>query len=120
VGPDATQVLTFAEALARQVAAAHPKQLTTEARIANRRGRVYVDPFRNAFAQTVVAPYSVRRRPGAPVSTPLAWSEVSSRMDPGRFNLRTFGARLRGRDPWQDFFRRRQPLEAAMEAVRRA
>jgi bifunctional non-homologous end joining protein LigD len=66
--------------------------------------------MRNAFGQTIVAPYSVRRRPHAPVSTPLAWDEVSPRLDPATYNVRTFERRLARADPWADFWRRRQAL----------
>ncbi len=119
VGPDVKVVLDFAEAFVRRLAAAHPQDLTVEPHLAARRGRVYLDPFRNAFAQTVVAPYSVRRRPKAPVSTPLAWSEVSPTLVPSDFNLGTFAARLRSHHPWKDFFQRRQSLEAVLKTVRR-
>lgn len=70
-GPDADEILGFAESVVRQVADEHPKELTVEHSIAARKGRVYLDPFRNGFGQTVVAPYSVRLRAKAPVSTPL-------------------------------------------------
>src|SRR5436853_294304 len=86
---------------------------------APRRGRVYLDPFRNGFAQTVVAPYAVRRRPKAPVSTPLDWSEVTSALLPSDFNLGNFLKRLEGSNPWRDFFRRRQSLDAAFRGLRR-
>jgi bifunctional non-homologous end joining protein LigD len=118
LGPDNAAVLAFAEAFGRVLAGAHPKELTVEARV--RRGRVYIDPFRNGFAQTVVAPFSVRRRPKAPVSTPLDWSEVSPSLDPARFNLGNFERRLEGPDPWKDFFRRRQSLAGALRGTRRA
>ncbi len=118
-GPDTKTVLTFAEALVRHLAAAHPKELTVEARLRARRGRVYLDPFRNGFAQTVVAPFSVRRRPKAPISTPLDWSEVTPRLNPTRFNLANFEKRLGEPDPWKDFFQRRQGLAAAMRAITR-
>jgi bifunctional non-homologous end joining protein LigD len=119
VGPDADEVLAFAAALADRLAAAYPDQLTTESRIRRRGGRVYVDSFRNAYAQTVVAPYSVRRRPGAPVSAPLDWSEVRPSLDPGRFTISTMPARIREADPWAGFFRRRQSLRSAVQAVTR-
>lgn len=119
VGPDVQVVLGFAETFVRWLAAAHPKDLTVEPHLAARRGRVYLDPFRNAFAQTVVAPYSVRRRPKAPVSTPLAWSEVSPALVPSDFNLGTFAARLKNHHPWKDFFQHRQSLDAALKAVHR-
>ena len=118
VGPDADEVRAFAERLGTRLARAYPKQMTMEGRIAARRGRVYLDPFRNGFAQTVVAPFSVRRFPRAPVSTPLDWSEVRPTLDPGTFNIATFAKRLEKPDPWADFFASRQPLERAMKAVR--
>src|SRR6266849_5263251 len=67
----------------------------------------YLDPFRNGFGQTVVAPYSVRVRPKAPVSAPLEWSEVRPELVPSDFNLGNFRQRLARTDPWQDFFKSR-------------
>jgi bifunctional non-homologous end joining protein LigD len=117
VGPDADEVRDFAEQLGRVMAHAYPDLMTTEFSIAARKGRVYLDAARNAFAQTVAAPYCVRRRPGAPVSAPLAWSEVDPALDPGRFGMRTMAARLRRPDPWKTFFTSRQSLAAARVAV---
>ena len=102
-----------------RLAAAHPKELTVEHSIAARRGRVYLDPFRNGFAQTVVAPYCVRLRPKAPVSTPLEWSEVKSDLVPSDFNIGNFTHRLTQTNPWQDFFKSRQSLKEAVELVNR-
>lgn len=112
-GPDADDVLAFAEAFVARVAAAHAEELTAEHSVAARRGRVYLDPFRNGFGQTVVAPYSVRRRAKAPISTPLAWSEVKPTLVPSEFNMGNFAARLKRADPWQDFFENRQSLRNA-------
>ncbi len=119
VGPDCDKVLVFAQAVAARLASAFPRELTVEARIGKRKGRVYVDPFRNGFAQTVVAPYSVRRRAKAPVSTPLDWSEVKPTLLPTDFNMGNFEKRLRQPDPWEDFFRSRQPLQDAVRALRK-
>lgn len=119
VGPDVRRVLEFAEACVRRLAAAHPKDLTIESHLAARRGRVYLDPFRNGFAQTVVAPYSVRRRPTAPVSTPLAWAEVTPTLIPSDFNMGNFQRRIEGSNPWRDFFRSRQSLDDAMRGLSR-
>ena len=112
-GPDAAEVLKFAQQVVQRVATAHPDQLTVEHSIAARRGRVYLDPFRNAFGQTVVAPYSVRRREHAPVSTPLEWSEVKPLLDPASFNLANFKRRTKRADPWKEFFATRQSLQTA-------
>jgi bifunctional non-homologous end joining protein LigD len=116
-GPDASEVLDFAEKVVARVAAAHPKELTVEHSLAARRGRVYLDPFRNAFGQTVAAPYSVRRHAHASISTPLAWRDVSPELDPADFNLGNFLRRLRRVDPWADFFRNRQALTEAMRLI---
>ncbi len=118
VGPDVDQVRAFATGLAQRMAAAYPEEVTVEARISERKGRVYIDSARNGFSQTVVAPYSVRRSPKAPISAPLDWSEVRSAFDPTGINLGTVAGRLEKGDPWADFFRRRQALEPAMRALR--
>lgn len=113
VGPDADQVLAFAQSFVARVASAYPHELTVEHSIAARHGRVYLDPFRNGFGQTVVAPYSVRRREKAPISTPLDWSEVKPALVPSDFNLGNFATRFSRADPWSDFFENRQSLEDA-------
>ena len=119
VGPDADEVLAFAQEFVGRVAAAHPKELTVEHSIAARGDKVYLDPFRNGFGQTVVAPYSVRRRPKAPVSTPLDWSELKPTLDPATFNIDNFEKRLKGRDPWKEFFKSRQNLKDAWRSVKK-
>jgi bifunctional non-homologous end joining protein LigD len=78
---------------------------------------VYADVMRNAYAQTVAAPYSVRARPGAPVATPLAWEELEDRdLTPRRFTLRSVGDRLErlgASDPWAGLARHRYGLDRA-------
>jgi bifunctional non-homologous end joining protein LigD len=118
-GPDADEVLDFARAFVARVAASNPKELTVEHSIAVRGQRVYLDPFRNGFGQTVVAPYSVRRREKAPFSAPLAWSEVKPSFDPATFNLGNFRKRLKAKDPWADFFRNRQSLKDAANSLKK-
>jgi bifunctional non-homologous end joining protein LigD len=116
-GPDASEVLSFAQQVVQRVAAAHPEELTVEHSLAARRGRVYLDPFRNGFGQTVVAPFSVRHREKAPISTPLDWPEVKPALDPADFNLGNFVKRARRVDPWADFFRSRQQLKEAARLI---
>jgi DNA primase len=112
-------VLQFAQTLVARVASSHPDELTVELSISARGNRAYLDPFRNGSVQTVVAPYSVRRRPRAPVSTPLSWSEVKPSLDPASFNMENLFDRTRRTDPWADFFRSRQSLRAATERLRK-
>jgi bifunctional non-homologous end joining protein LigD len=116
---DGDEVLSFAESLVARLAAQFPKELTVEHSITARKQRVYLDPYRNGFGQTVVAPYSVRRRRKAPFSTPLAWSEVSPALDPSQFNLGNHARRLSAPDPWQDFFKNRQSLTPAINALKK-
>jgi bifunctional non-homologous end joining protein LigD len=95
-------VRTVAGELAEEVAERLPDQLTTSWRKAGRGGRVLVDAARNTYAQTAVAPYAVRAKPGAPVATPLFWEELEEpELHPRRFTLRDVPERLDSRgDPW--------------------
>jgi bifunctional non-homologous end joining protein LigD len=105
----------FAHEAADVLAARHPDVITTEQRKEARGGRVYADIMRNSYAQTAVAPYSVRARPGAHVATPLHWEEVEDEsLSPGRFTLRTIAGRLAGTpDPWAGMTRHRYDAAAA-------
>jgi bifunctional non-homologous end joining protein LigD len=77
-GPVQKEVWTFAKALAVELAARNSSLLTSEYRVAKRpRGRVLVDYNQNAWGRTLASIYSVRPRPDASVSTPLAWKEVA-------------------------------------------
>jgi bifunctional non-homologous end joining protein LigD len=116
-GPDFDEVRSLAAEVCGRLAAAHPKELTIEQRIEARKGRVYLDSFRNGFGATVVAPYSVRRREKAPFSTPLDWREVKPSLVPSNFNLGNYEKRLAGPDPWEDFFESRQSIKTAAKAV---
>jgi bifunctional non-homologous end joining protein LigD len=96
-------VRTVAGELAEEVAARLPDQLTTSWRKAGRGGRVLVDAARNTYAQTAVAPYAVRAKPGAPVAAPLAWEELDDpELHPRRWTLANVPERLSQRgDPWE-------------------
>ena len=98
---DSNHVRTVAGELAEELSERLPDQLTTSWRKAGRGGRVLVDAARNTYAQTAVAPYAVRAKPGAPVATPLFWDEVAD-AEPRRWTLRDVPARLEARgDPWE-------------------
>ena len=109
-GPDADEVTAFARDVGREIAEKEPGFFTVETRIAKRGGKLYLDAARNAYAQTVVPPYSVRVRPHAPVSTPLDWSELEPKLDPTKFNIGNFASRLAEPDPWAGFWKRRRVL----------
>jgi bifunctional non-homologous end joining protein LigD len=101
-GPESDRVRAVAGELAEEVAERLPDQLTTSWRKAGRGGRVLVDAARNTYAQTAVAPYAVRAKPGAPVATPLFWEELEEpELHPRRWTLANVPERLEGRgDPW--------------------
>jgi bifunctional non-homologous end joining protein LigD len=67
---------------------------------------------------TAVAPLSPRARPGAPVSFPLAWSQVKKGLDPKRFNLRTAPALLAGTTAWRDYGQSARPMRAASKRLK--
>jgi bifunctional non-homologous end joining protein LigD len=89
------QARQLASLFARWVARQHPEMASVARSPSQRRGKVYVDALQNGYGKLLVAPYSVRPRPGAPVSAPLAWREVSARLDPRRFTIETMPKRLR-------------------------
>jgi bifunctional non-homologous end joining protein LigD len=105
----------FAHQASEVLAARHPDVITVEQRKEARGSRVYSDVMRNSYAQTAVAPYSVRARPGAAVATPLHWEEVEDqRLSPHRFTLRTLAERLaKTPDPWAGMTRHRYDLATA-------
>jgi bifunctional non-homologous end joining protein LigD len=76
-GPLQDVVHTFAKALATELASRNPKLMTVGYRVATRpKGRVVVDYKQNAWGQTLASIYSVRPKPRATVSTPVAWKEL--------------------------------------------
>ncbi len=95
------QVKKFAELIATMVHQKIPKICTLERSIIKRKGKVYVDYHQNNFGQTLASAYSVRARPGAPVSTPLQWKEVKKGLDPKKFTIKTVFRRLK---KWGDLY----------------
>jgi bifunctional non-homologous end joining protein LigD len=79
---------TFAEILAHLVERDRPELFTAPRAVSKRqKGRVYFDWVQNGKSKTIAAPYVLRAYPGAPVATPLAWSEVQPGLTPGQFNI---------------------------------
>lgn len=111
----------FARDVGAVVAADDPAHRTVEIRKDKRGARVYLDVMRNAYAQTMVAPYGVRARRGAPVATPLGWDELASRgMRPDRFTIRDVPKRLAAQgDPWANMSRRARSLSRPIQRLKR-
>jgi bifunctional non-homologous end joining protein LigD len=109
------EVRSFARGVAELLVSKDPDHLTVEARKDKRKGRLLIDVMRNSYAQTAVAPYAVRAKPGAPVAVPLTWPEVaSSRLTAQRYTVRNVFRLLAQRpDPWAGMFRQARGLNQA-------
>ena len=89
---------TFARLLATMAQQEKPEISTLARPLHARGGKVYVDWGQNGHGVTIVAPYSLRPLPGAPASCPLRWNEVTSKLDPAKFNLKTLPKRFEKMD----------------------
>src|SRR6267143_921721 len=89
------QCLQLAMLFARVVTDQHPDIATTARTISKRDGKVYVDAFQNRAGQLMVAPYSVRPSPGAPVSMPIEWDEVNAKLHNSNFTIANALKRMR-------------------------
>lgn len=95
----------FAKSIADYLANNNPELYTTELRIEKRNNRLFLDYLRNAYGQTMIAPYSLRARQGAPVATPLNWNEALEKdMNSRKYHYGNIFKRLaRKEDPWKDY-----------------
>jgi bifunctional non-homologous end joining protein LigD len=115
------EVERFAGGVGRLFVSHAPDHLTQEFNKVDRKGRIYVDTGRNGYSATVAAAYTVRAKPGAPVSAPCSWEEIErGTIAPDSITLRTMPARIRKHgDLWSDMLRRRRSLKAATEKLKR-
>jgi bifunctional non-homologous end joining protein LigD len=113
------EVKAFAKGIADAMTSDSPDRFVATVTKAKRKGKTLVDYLRNGRGATAVAPYSTRARPGAAVSMPLAWDELSPAIGPDYFTIENAPSRIAGTvDPWQDFWRAAHPLRrAAMKAA---
>ena len=115
-------VRVFARRRADHLADRHSDALTTEVRKNKRNGRVFLDTSRNAYGQTVVAPYAVRPTAGAPVATPITWDELrAGDVTSQSYNVSNIFRRL-GQigDLWSDIRRHRRSLKSLNKSLDRA
>jgi len=105
-------VKSWAKALSEKMAADAPDLYLTRAAKAERVGRIFIDYLRNDPTATAVAPYSTRARAGAPVAMPLRWEDVTPKLAPAAFSVKTAAAHLarRREDPWSSLTEMRQRL----------
>jgi len=114
------QVADFAESVARLVEREHPDVATLERSLKKRKAaRIYLDHMQNARGKSVVAPYSVRPKPGATVSAPVEWNEIKRKQVTIQdFNIETMMERLRRRgDIFKPVLANRQRLDGAIKKL---
>ncbi|HXI34819.1 MAG TPA: DNA ligase D [Gemmatimonadales bacterium] len=113
------QCRTMAGLLARVIAAELPDIATVTRQVAKRGGRVYLDYVQNGHGRLIVAPFSVRPLPGAPVSMPLKWAEVNDKLDLRAFTIKTAPARLKKlkQDPLLPVLEEKPDLAAALDKL---
>jgi bifunctional non-homologous end joining protein LigD len=102
----------FCHAVASAMAADARERYTAVVSKSKRNNRIFIDYLRNSREATAVAPYSTRARPGAPVSTPIAWTELGALKSADQYTVKNVAqrlARLR-QDPWADIARIKQAL----------
>ena len=98
------EAMAMANRMAKILCARHPDKLTQEFYKKDRKGRLYLDVMRNALGATIIAPYSLRGKPGAPLSAPIEWEEVDDpTLKANAFTLRTIRDRIAVLgDPWSN------------------
>jgi bifunctional non-homologous end joining protein LigD len=112
------QARLLAEVLARIVCADLPGIATITRPVAARGDKVYVDYLQNGYGKLIASPLCVRPRPGAPVSMPLRWSQVTARLDPARFSIRTAPRLLgKGGDPNAPLLSERADVASLLEEL---
>jgi len=113
------QSRSLGELLARCLVERLPKIATIVRQVTQREGKVYVDYLQNGSGKLIVAPFSVRPLPGAPVSVPLSWREVNRKLDIRRHTIKTVPERMRklGSDPLAEVLELSPDLGAALERL---
>jgi bifunctional non-homologous end joining protein LigD len=107
------ELKAFAQAVAAQIVRTSPKEYTARMSKSERRGKIFLDVFRNAPEATAVASWSLRAREGAPVAAPLPWERLDEDERP-ILSLRDALASLSEPDPWAAFEASRRALTSAM------
>ena len=110
---DFGEVARFAHTIGRVLVSRDPGNLTQEFLKVDRGGRILVDTGRNGYSATYAAPYTVRAKPGAPVSAPCTWEEVErGEVGPKTFTLRTMAQRIAATgDLWADMVKKKLSLK---------
>jgi bifunctional non-homologous end joining protein LigD len=117
---DWSEASEFAHHVGAELVRRDPEHLTQEFSKVDRGGRIYVDTGRNGYSATFAAPYTVRAKPGAPVSAPCTWEEIArGKVTPHSFTLKTMRKRIQAvGDLWKELLTSGQSLAGAIERLR--
>lgn len=107
------EVKDFAHLFVQLLVSKYPQDYVSQMSKAKRKGKIFIDYLRNTRGATSVSAYSTRARIYAPVSVPLAWSELSDNSKDNYFTISNLAKRLEklSKDPWRDFFKIKQTLK---------
>jgi bifunctional non-homologous end joining protein LigD len=113
---DWSDCLRFAKAIAQSLERSAPTTYTTQFQKQGRQAKILIDYLRNNRTNTSIAASSTRARAGATVSVPIAWTDLTARLNPATFTVLSVPKRLhkQQRDPWAEYWKCRQRLTAAM------
>jgi bifunctional non-homologous end joining protein LigD len=111
-------VKAFSRAIAQRIAREIPGEYIAAMSREKRKGKIFIDYLRNGRGATSIAAYSTRSRPGAPISTPVSWDELTAALKSDNYNIHNIRQRLAGlaEDPWAGYFSVRQELTREMQA----
>ena len=114
-------VARFSHTVGRILVKRDPENLTQEFSKVDRGGRILVDTGRNGYSATYAATYTVRAKPGAPVSAPCTWEELErGEVGPRTFTLRTMAQRISvAGDLWADMFKKKRSLKRPIERLKK-
>ncbi len=110
----------FAQAVCTFMAQHDPQRYLVNMSKKLRAGKIFLDYLRNDRTATAVAPFSPRARPGATVSMPITWKEVTPQLDPQRYTLRTVPGLLKKSKAWAEYCDSERPLEDAIKKLGKA
>lgn len=106
-------IKAFSGGLAQRMAAEQPDRYVATMTKAKRKGRIFIDFFRNDKSATAIAPYSTRARSGAPLAWPVNWKALPRVKSANEVTLANVRRRLAAADPWYDYAKTEQTLEAS-------
>lgn len=114
------EVREFAQQIAAYLAQQYPSKLTIELSKAKRGKKIFIDYLRNAWSATSIAPYGVRALDGAPVATPIKWSELAALRSAQKYTIQNIKQRIaRVGDAWKGIEKKASGLTMAMKELKK-